>query len=342
MFRNPARPSNPSPPRENLPPQHAGQHPYPNATTGSPSTAPPLDQLPRLQKATFSVTFCDCQNPSARFLRWTANCHPLDPTALTSGRPFLDDLVSKGRHHFTTAEAVAALGSSLVATRAVLRRLKARGELASPLRSFHVILPPEYRRLGCLPPDQFVHQVMHYLDLTYYVALLSAAELHGAAHQRPQAFQVMVESPLRAIECGSVRMQFFVRQDLRRTPTLEKNTPRGPIRVATAEATALELVGYAGQCGGLDHVASVLAELAPAIDPTKLVETSAVCPTVWVQRLGYLLDQIEHPQLADALVPSVAERSRQAVPLQPSASSTGAPRSARWNLVVNAEVTREP
>src|SRR5204862_425249 len=81
------------------------------------------------------------------------------------------------------------LGTSLAAVQAALRRLKRRGEIADPYRGFHVIVPPEYRRLGCLPAEQFVPQLMRVLGETYYVALLSAAELHGAAHQRPQAFQ---------------------------------------------------------------------------------------------------------------------------------------------------------
>ncbi len=47
---------------------------------------------------------------------------------------------------------------------------------------------------------------------------------------------------------------------------LERITPRGPVRVSSPEATVLELVGYADQCGGLDSVASVLAELGESVD----------------------------------------------------------------------------
>ena len=121
--------------------------------------------------------------------------------ALNAAR-YIVDLASRGRHHFTTEEAAVALGGSVPTTRAALRRLKAKGEIADPFRGFHVIVPPEYRRLGCLPAEQFVPQLMRHLDAAYYVALLSAAELHGAAHQRPQAFQVMVKTNRRAIACG--------------------------------------------------------------------------------------------------------------------------------------------
>src|ERR1700753_361629 len=95
---------------------------------------------------------------------------------------FIVELAARGRYHFTTDEAVASLGGHVPAVRAALRRLKAKGQIADPHRGFHVVVPPEYRRLGCLPADQFVPQLMEQLAEVYYVALLSAAELHGAAH----------------------------------------------------------------------------------------------------------------------------------------------------------------
>ena len=61
-----------------------------------------------------------------------------------------------------------------------------------PFRGFHLIVPPEYRALGCLPADQFVPQLMEHLGLVYYAGLLSAASLHGAAHQAPMVFQTIV------------------------------------------------------------------------------------------------------------------------------------------------------
>lgn len=251
---------------------------------------------------------------------------------------FVLDLAARGRYHFTTEEAVAALGASVPTVRAALRRLKAKGDLATPHRGFYVIVPPEYRRLGCLPADQFVPQLMRHLGEPYYVALLSAAELHGAAHQRPQSFQVMVKSNRRGLECGEVRVQFVARHDLEHTSVVEKNTPRGVLRLASPEATALELVGYAELCGGLDNVASVLAELAEALAPHKLLAAAALCPIVWVQRLGYLLDLAGHSGLGDALMPQVTERAHVVAPLVRAQTSRGARRDARWRLVINASV----
>jgi predicted transcriptional regulator of viral defense system len=251
---------------------------------------------------------------------------------------YIASLAAQGRHHFSTEEAVRALGSSVPATRAALRRLKAKGEIADPFRGFHVIVPPEYRRLGCVPAEQFVPQLMAHLAEPYYVALLSAAELHGAAHQRPQAYQVMTQKNRRPLVCGEVRVQFIARKDMAHTPVVERNTPRGALRVSSPEATALELVGYADQCGGLDNVATVVSELVEQLDASRLVAESMRSPVVWSQRLGYLLELTQHRALADTLAPQVRERARAAAPLVRSASRAGATYESRWMLRVNAAV----
>jgi predicted transcriptional regulator of viral defense system len=257
---------------------------------------------------------------------------------MTTAAGYIVDLAARGRHHFTTEEAAAALGSSIPTVRAALRRLKAKGAIADPFRGFYVIVPPEYRRIGSLPADQFVPQLMQQLGEPYYVALLSAAELHGAAHQRPQALQVMVKKNRRAIECGEVRVQFIARKDMESTSVVQRKTPRGMLRVASPEATALELVGYADQCGGLDNVASVITELVETIDPDRLLSECARSPIAWVQRLGYLFDLTDHRELADKLTPSVNARAKDVAPLVRAKSRSGAPRDERWKLAVNATV----
>ena len=159
-------------------------------------------------------------------------------------KEYIEDLAAHGRYHFTTEDALGAISGSDAAVRAQLRRLKNHGRIASPMRSFHVIVPPEYKHLGCLPAEHFVDQLMEALGEPYYVALLSAAERHGAAHQRPQSLQVMVRKNRPAIECHQVRIVFVARGDLERMPVMTVNTPRGFVRYSTPEVTALELVGY--------------------------------------------------------------------------------------------------
>ena len=115
---------------------------------------------------------------------------------------YLDTLQADGRFVFTTKAAAQTTGRSHSATRAALWRLKKKGHIADPYRGFHVIVPPAYRRLGCLPAEQFIPDLMAHLGLPYYVALLSAAMYHGAAHHAPMVFQVIVPKARHGLECG--------------------------------------------------------------------------------------------------------------------------------------------
>ncbi|HOX45939.1 MAG TPA: type IV toxin-antitoxin system AbiEi family antitoxin [Myxococcota bacterium] len=256
-------------------------------------------------------------------------------------RAYIEDLVASGRYSFTSTEAFREIGSSQAAVRAQLRRLKEKGLIAEPVRSFHVIVPPEYRRLGCLPAEQFVDQLMKVWEEPYYLGLLSAAERHGAAHQRPQACQVMVRKNREALGCREVRIEFIARGDLEKMPVSRVNTLRGVVRCATPEVTALELVGYPNHAGGLSNVATVVAELAENLDAGKLLEAARLSPISWSQRLGYLLDRVGQEDLAKGLAPFVEERARSYTPLRRAAAVAPAKRSARWKLIINAEVEPE-
>jgi predicted transcriptional regulator of viral defense system len=251
---------------------------------------------------------------------------------------FITSLTARGRYHFATAEAVGSEGSSQGAVRAAIRRLKKKGLVATPYRGFHVVVPPEYRRIGCLPAEQFIPQLMDHLGLVYYGALLTAARYHGAAHQQPQVFQVMVAKNRPAIVCGDVRVAFIARRNTDRIPSVLFNTPRGEIAVSSVEATAFDLVGYFTRAGGLDNVATVLGELSDAIEPKRLAETAELSPKPWSQRLGYLLSLIGAAGHADGLASHLAGSSTEIVPLDPGHEISGASRDERWKVLVNVKV----
>jgi predicted transcriptional regulator of viral defense system len=253
-------------------------------------------------------------------------------------RDYIHHLASNGRHHFTTADAVDKLGGAPPAVRAQLRRLKMQGLIATPARGFHVIVPPEYERIGCLPPEQFIDQMMQSLGEPYYVGLLSAAERYGAAHQRPQVFQVVTPKNHRTLGCGRVRVDFIARAGLENMPVTIFNTLRGTLRYSTPEVTALELVGYPKHAGGLDNVTTVLSELAEEMAPDRLFEAARLSPTSWAQRLGYLMELGGHKDLAQTLEGFVREHAHNYTPLRRAAEITGGRRIPNWKLIVNEDV----
>ncbi|MDE0147228.1 MAG: type IV toxin-antitoxin system AbiEi family antitoxin [Rhodospirillaceae bacterium] len=259
-------------------------------------------------------------------------------SAAPRARNVIADLVARGQYHFTSSELRSALGVSEAAARQALSRLAAKGEIASPARGFYVIVPPEYRRLGCLPADQFVPSLMEHWGIRYYVGLLSAAQYHGAAHHRPQEFQVVVDKNRPAIVCGAVRVAFVARRNLAAVPVERVNNPRGTIVVSTVEATAVDLVGYMHRAGGVDRVAGVLSELGEDVDPERLVEASQSASILWAQRLGYLLEHVGAGDRVAPLKEHVRQRARNYTKLLPGADATGAPRSKDWRLLVNASI----
>lgn len=258
-----------------------------------------------------------------------------------SARSYIESLAATGRYHFSSRKLQEALDISADAARLALSRLARQKLVASPARGFYVIVPPEYRSLGCLPADQFIPEMMEQRGLPYYAGLLSAAQYYGAAHHRPQEFQVFVEKNRRPIKCGAVRVAFIARKRLTDVPTRSFNTPRGTIMVSTPEATAIDLAGYPGHVGGLDQVATALYELAESIDPTLLPEAAGTAPVPWAQRLGYLLEIAEASEKTEPLKAYVAKHARDYAPLSPGLEYPDAPRSADWKLIINIDVEPE-
>lgn len=233
----------------------------------------------------------------------------MTPSALAVDAPiaaWVDSMQASGRYTFTHRDLQQLPGRSVVAIDAALRRLKQKGRIQTPRRGFFVIVPVEYRTAGSPPASWFVADLMRFLGQPYYVGILSAAALHGAAHQQPMAFQVVTDRPTRPANAGRVRIEFHMSRVLKRTPIVEMPTDTGSIRVASAEATAFDLVRYPAAAGYWSNVATVLGELAEVMQPEALLRCAAHQAIPDVQRLGYLLERIERQSLAERLATGLA------------------------------------
>jgi predicted transcriptional regulator of viral defense system len=252
---------------------------------------------------------------------------------------FVDRLQASGRYTFQREEARSALGVSEIALQSAARRLAAKGRICAPRRGFYVIVPVEYSNPGAPPPSWFIDDLMKFHEHPYYVGLLSAAALHGAAHQQPQVFQVVTDTTLRPITVGRTRIRFFLKRRFVGTPATEVKTETGAMRVSTPEATALDLVRYVGSAGQLGNVATVLSELSEKINPERLVKTArAEVELSVVQRLGFLLEQFAAPRVTAPLAEWLATRRPRPVPLRPERKPKVTEKNARWQILVNEPV----
>jgi predicted transcriptional regulator of viral defense system len=122
------------------------------------------------------------------------------------------------------------------------------------------------------------------------------------------------------------------------TPVQLMSTETGSVRVSTPEATALDLVRYARVAGYLDHVATVLRDLAEPLDPDRLVEAVRLEDSATVQRLGYLLEKLGFTEKVERLREHFATRRPSPVLLRPGTGGRAGPTDPRWRVIVNDEV----
>lgn len=254
---------------------------------------------------------------------------------------FVDGLQARGRYTFVRSELIAAGGRAGPALEAALRRLRGKRRIATPRRGFHVVVPLEYREAGCPPASWFVDDFLRALGQPYYVGLLSAAALHGAAHQQPISFQVVTDRPTRPAVAGRVRIVFFQARRIAAVPVEERVTETGTMRVSTPEATAFDLVHLPHGAGGWSQIATVLGELADRIAGEKLALLAPTYPVPVVQRLGFLLEALGRESLAARLAESLPGRRVRPALLAPRERSLRTEKmSEPWKVVPN--VALEP
>jgi hypothetical protein len=110
------------------------------------------------------------------------------------------------------------------------------------------------------------------------------------------------------------------------------------MRVATPEQTAYDLVRYPGAAGHLSNVATVLSELAEKMNSKALLQLAPLFKLPDVQRLGYLLELVDHNALADPLATWLNKRRNHHVLLRAGAKTKNLEAENRWRVVPNEVV----
>ena len=125
---------------------------------------------------------------------------------------------------------------------------------------------------------------------------------------------------------------------LKRTPVVEMPSDTGTIRVASLEAMAFDLVRYPAAAGYWSNVATVLGEMAERMQPEALDLCAAHQATPDVQRLGYLLEDIDRQDLADRLATRLTGQRVRPVLLASRHKPGRAKPHPTWRVVPNVKV----
>jgi len=223
-----------------------------------------------------------------------------------------------------------------------LRRLISKGTIMSPWQNFFVIVPTMYQLRGVVPVHFYIDQLMHYLGRNYYVSMLSAAELLGASHQKAMVYQVTVDgAPIQSKIMNRVSVMFTRCQNLPLKYCTQVRTQTGNIWVSDKELTALDIVEHEVKIGGISRAAEVLSEIENMHWGKDQTELLTYFSTPTIQRLGYLLEQIEATKQADQLWNLLQKSGRiiRKIPLkQTQPVNNQMSIDEKWHIIINTEL----
>jgi len=251
---------------------------------------------------------------------------------------FTNELQRNGRYSFSIEEIRAEFNANNEALKKSIQRLSKKGKILTVRKGFYLIIPPEYSYNKVLPPMLFIDQLMKYLEKPYYIGLLNAAALFGAAHQQPQEFFVItIRPPLRSIKKNNIKVNFIIKSKVEETYLVNKKTDTGYIRVSCPELTAIDLLIYEERVGGLHRCFTILNELSEEMKPAVLKQVIQNDISVRIlQRLGYLLEMIKpDSKLSIAIYDVLKDRKFRYIQLKTGKSSKGFSFDKKWKIIKN-------
>lgn len=247
-----------------------------------------------------------------------------------------EHLLAEGRYWVTTKEAAKLLQRSPDKLYPRLAEMEHAGKLFSPAKGLYVVVPADYRSWGVVPAEWFIDPMMRRLERDYYVSFLSAAARHGASHQAPQAFQVVVDRPLQDRDIRRVRLRFVKSQTIADAAREGAQTHTGTFQLATRETTLVDLAWRPRLGGGISNVATIVREMGE-VDEEALARIAATRGRGSARRLGWLIQRYR-PDLDPFWLRQVARPEDGSpavlVPGNPPRGSI----ERRWGLRINGEV----
>lgn len=255
---------------------------------------------------------------------------------------WIDNLLANGKTAFSIDDAKQLNGLTEVAIKRSLANLTAKGDILSVYKGYYIIIPPQYKTRGVLPPVLFIEGLMKFLKRPYYVGLLNAAAFYGAAHQQPQEYFVFTNFPsLRPTSRRGIKINYISKREVPALFLEKRKTESGFINISNPALTAIDLVQFDKRIGGLNRAATVLNELAESIKPEQITESFLqAVPVAAIQRLGFLLDAILKQDISKYLYDMSQKAGLEffRIPLKTSTAKKGFPSDERWKVIINTKI----
>jgi hypothetical protein len=267
--------------------------------------------------------------------------HGQELRRIGAAEAFIDARMALGRVAFSLADLVKESGLSAIAAKFQLFRLRGKVVRVSPRQSFFLIVGPEHRNMGAPPAIWWLQDYFDRLGRPYYLALQSAASSFGSNPQALQVTQVMTDRPCRAIKVGRIKVRFFVKRGIERTPTQQLMQASAPLCISTPEATAFDLIRYATSIGGIERAAETIVPLLPVLRARELKHVlEAENEPAVAQRLGFVIEAGGAKNLAKVICDWLPAKLV-LVPLSPlKGTRKNIPVIERWQILNNSSETK--
>ena len=204
-------------------------------------------------------------------------------------------------------------------------------------------------------PYFYIETLMQHLKREYYVALLSAVEVYLSPKEALQVNEITVITslpPLRDSFREQSKIRYLVKKDIKnlkeivvKRKTLPFSIEERTLRVASLELTAVDLLLYEKEIGGIQKAVEVIQRIKKHLSwqelPTEVILST---PVSIFQRLGYVLSFIKEEELAEGLkerVLSTGKKFRRTLLKTDVPEKGGELFCPIWKIVVNISLQND-
>ena len=255
---------------------------------------------------------------------------------------YLDAVRAEGRYAFTLEELKDKFEITDKALHQNLFRLRTKKKIVQVRQGFYTLLPAEYSNYGIIPSNMFIDDMMLSLNKEYYLGVISAAAIYGAAHQQSmESFVITTKPALRNIKTKKLKINFLIKNEWHKDDIKKVKTDAGYINVSSPELTALDLLYYVDKLG-MNRIITILKELIQEIKPAALLKTAKNYPqAAAAQRLGYLLEyELKNEKLSQVIYQTIADKKGTNIPLMPGKNKKGTT-NTKWRIINNIKIEND-
>lgn len=254
---------------------------------------------------------------------------------------YIKQLLSYEEYSFSLEEVIENSSKHATAVRRELNRLIEKKEIVNLRKGFYLIIPPRYSNAEKLPVQLYANKLFKYLNRNYYVALYSAAKIHGANHQQTQRDYLITETPkLNTIKKKNFDIQFHTTGKWPKNNIETKKSDAGIYKISSPALTFVDLVHHHTKIGGLNRMLAALEELTE-----ELKEQDIDSLISWydnkssLQRSGFLLEElIGKNSFADMMFDKLKQQPFYPILLSHKKSEKPGSVDNRWKIDVNLKM----